>query len=97
MKASLSDAEKDSVSPPSSFIPFCSLGGNMSAVGSTVPNFPVPVCSSFKPYLLNSQVFCPHYIEGILIFELLLFRIVTSWISMKLLVGLTGRMLLIMD
>ena len=49
----------------------------MSSVGSTVPNFPVPVCSSFKPYLLNSQVFCPHYIEGILIFELLLFRIVT--------------------
>ena len=40
----------------SSFIPFCSLGGNMSAVGSKVPNFPVPVCSSFVPYLMNDQV-----------------------------------------
>ena len=43
------------------------------------------------------RYFLSHFIEGISIFELLLFRIVTSWISMKLLVGLTGKMLLIMD
>ena len=41
---------------PSSFIPFCSLGGNMTAVGKIFPNFPVPVCSRFEPFLLNDQV-----------------------------------------
>ena len=41
---------------PSSFIPFCSLGGNMTAVGKILPNFPVPVCSRFEPFLLNDQV-----------------------------------------
>ena len=41
---------------PSSFIPFCSLGGNMTAVGKIFPNFLMPVCSSFEPFLLNDQV-----------------------------------------
>ena len=41
---------------PSSFIPFCSLGGNMMAVGKIFPDFPVPVCSSFEPFLLDYQV-----------------------------------------
>ena len=65
----------------------------MSAVGSTVPKFPVPVCSSFKPYLLNDQVTTVKRFE----IKLLLLRIVTNLISMRLLKGLTGKMLLIMD
>ena len=40
----------------SSFIPFCSLGGNMSAVSKNAPNFTAPVCSSFVPYLMEDQV-----------------------------------------
>ena len=29
----------------------------MTAVGNINPNFPVPVCSSFEPFLLNDQVY----------------------------------------
>ena len=40
----------------SSFIPFCSIGGNVSVVGKKDPNFPVHVCSCFQPYMMNDQV-----------------------------------------
>ena len=41
---------------PSSFIPFCSFGGNMSVMGETVPNFGIPVCNKFKPTILKGQL-----------------------------------------
>ena len=49
----IDDTEKIS---PSSFIPFCSLGGKMSMVGHSIPGFSVPICNSFKPYNLLGQV-----------------------------------------
>ena len=49
----IDDTEKIS---PSSFIPFCSLGGKMSEVGHSIPGFSVPICNSFKPYNLLGQV-----------------------------------------
>ena len=41
---------------PSSFIPFCSFGGNMSAMGVKIDQFDVPVCNSFKEKVLNGQL-----------------------------------------
>ena len=41
---------------PSSFIPFCEIGGNMSVMGSKVENFDVPVCNSFQATMLNDQL-----------------------------------------
>ena len=41
---------------PSSFIPFCSFGGNMSVVGKKVDNFPVPVCNKFVKTSLHGQI-----------------------------------------
>ena len=41
---------------PSSFIPFCSFGGNMSVVGKKIDQFPVPVCNKFVKTTLNGQV-----------------------------------------
>ena len=41
---------------PSSFIPFCEFGGNMSALGVKIDQFDVPVCNSFKAKILNDQL-----------------------------------------
>ena len=41
---------------PSSFIPFCDFGGNMSAMGEKIDLFDLPVCNSFKPKLLEGQL-----------------------------------------
>ena len=41
---------------PSSFIPFCSLAGNMSVVGATTDRFSAPVCNIFKEVVLEGQL-----------------------------------------
>ena len=41
---------------PSSFIPFCEFGGNMSVMGVNNDQFSVPVCNSFKPVVLNDRL-----------------------------------------
>ena len=41
---------------PSAFIPFCSFGGNMSAMGVKIDQFDVPVCNSFRAKILNDQL-----------------------------------------
>ena len=41
---------------PSAFIPFCEFGGNMSAIGTTIDNFNVPVCNSFQSRIKNNQL-----------------------------------------
>ena len=41
---------------PSSFIPFCEFGGNMTALGVKIDQFDMPVCNSFKPKLLEHQL-----------------------------------------
>ena len=41
---------------PSTLIPFCEFGGNMSAMGVTIPQFDVPVCNSFQAKILNDQL-----------------------------------------
>ena len=41
---------------PSSFIPFCEFGGNMSAMGTIIEQFKVPVCTSFIPKILYDQL-----------------------------------------
>ena len=41
---------------PSSFIPFCSFGEEMNAMGIKMDNFDVPVCNSFKEIIHNDQL-----------------------------------------
>ena len=41
---------------PSSFVPFCEFGGNMSALGVKIDQFDVPVCNSFQAKILNDQL-----------------------------------------
>ena len=41
---------------PSTFIPFCDFGGDMSSMGITIPQFNVPVCNSFQAKILNDQL-----------------------------------------
>ena len=41
---------------PSSFIPFCDFGNNMSAMGISVPELEYPVCNKFQPILLKGQM-----------------------------------------
>ena len=40
----------------SSFIPFCSLAGNMSVMGQAIPHFSIPVCNKFKSTILREQL-----------------------------------------
>ena len=47
---------KDNQISPSSLIPFCEFGGNMSAMGVKIDQFDVPVCNSFKSKILNDQL-----------------------------------------
>ena len=41
---------------PSSFIPFCDFGGNMSVMGVKIDHFKLPVCNKFKPRVLKGQL-----------------------------------------
>ena len=41
---------------PTSLIPFCEFGGNMSAMGIKIDQFDVPVCNSFKPKYVFNQL-----------------------------------------
>ena len=41
---------------PSAFIPFCSFGEEMNAMGIQIDNFNVPVCNSFKAIIHNDQL-----------------------------------------
>ena len=47
---------KDNQISPSSLIPFCEFGGNMSAMGVKINEFDVPVCNSFKATIFNDQL-----------------------------------------
>ena len=40
----------------SAFIPFCSLGSDMKILGTIHPGFSMPVCSNFKPKVLEDQI-----------------------------------------
>ena len=41
---------------PSSFIPFCSIGSNMFLLGEEIEQFTHPVCTAFKPKMLEGQI-----------------------------------------
>ena len=41
---------------PTSFIPFCSFGGDMKILGIESKKFKVPVCNSFKAKVRNDQL-----------------------------------------
>ena len=41
---------------PTAFIPFCSFGGNMEAVGTLTDIFPLPVCTSFRKRFLEGRL-----------------------------------------
>ena len=41
---------------PSSFIPFCELGGNPDLMGIKIEQFDFPVCNSFTEKILNGQL-----------------------------------------
>ena len=41
---------------PSSFIPFCEYGGNMSIVGTYLEKFDFPICDKFRPKILEGQL-----------------------------------------
>ena len=41
---------------PSTFIPFCSIDGNMDLIGQKIDKFSHPVCTHFRPRVLDGQV-----------------------------------------
>jgi len=41
---------------PTSLIPFCEFGGNMSVMGVKIDQFDVPVCTSFRPKIIRDQL-----------------------------------------
>ena len=41
---------------PSAFIPFCTFGGDMDAMGTKVEGFKYSVCNSFEEKILNDQL-----------------------------------------
>ena len=47
---------KDNQTSPSAFIPFCDIGGNLSAMGMKMENFSLPVCNSFVATNFYDQV-----------------------------------------
>ena len=47
---------KENSTSQSAFIPFCEIGGNMSAMGVDIDQFNFPVCNSFKEKVLNDQL-----------------------------------------
>ena len=40
---------------PSAFIPFCSIGSNMSLLGTYMEKISHPICKAFKPKMLEGQ------------------------------------------
>lgn len=48
--------EDDKMMSPSAFIPFCSFGGNMSALGARIDMINLPVCTSFQEQVFNDQL-----------------------------------------
>ena len=42
--------------PPSAFIPFCSLGGDMTQSGQYIQGLSLPVCTAFLPVLHRGQL-----------------------------------------
>ena len=46
----------DNQTSPSSFIPFCDFGGNMSIMGIMTDHFDYPVCNSFQAKIQNDQL-----------------------------------------
>ena len=46
----------DSRPSPSAFIPFCSLGGDLTILGRKSPRFPVPVCAAFREKIVGGQL-----------------------------------------
>ena len=48
--------DEDKVFSPSSFIPFCEFGGNMSMMGMKINNFDFPICNSFRPTILENRL-----------------------------------------
>ena len=47
---------KENSTSQSAFIPFCEIGGNLSAMGVEIDQFSFPVCNSFKEKVLNDQL-----------------------------------------
>ena len=47
---------EDKKQSPSSLIPFCAFGKNMSAVGMKANSFDLPVCNSFHPKIFKEQI-----------------------------------------
>ena len=41
---------------PTSLIPFCGFGGNMTVMGVKIDQFAVPVSNSFRPKILKDQL-----------------------------------------
>ena len=41
---------------PTALIPFCDLGGNLSATGEKIDQFDVPVCNCFKEKIVEDQL-----------------------------------------
>ena len=41
---------------PSALIPFCAIGSNTSILGTKVENFTQPVCTKFRPVVLEGQL-----------------------------------------
>ena len=48
--------DRDGNLSPSSFIPFCSFGGDLSLMGTEADMFPIPVCNSFREKSFNGQL-----------------------------------------
>ena len=46
----------DKMLSPSAFIPFCSFGGNMSALGARIKMINLPVCTSFQEHVFKDQL-----------------------------------------
>ena len=46
----------DSRPSPSAFIPFCSLGGDLTILGRKSPRFSVPVCAAFREKIVGGQL-----------------------------------------
>ena len=50
---------------PSSFIPFCSIGSNMFLLGEEIEQFTHPVCTAFKPKILEGQLCYQLHLEQV--------------------------------
>ena len=48
--------DEDNNLSPSSFIPFCELGGNMTSMGVKSDHIELPICNSFQATILNDQL-----------------------------------------